>query len=112
MSKLGDSFWPDPAVDRLGDELVHHGGDGGVQHEGDQEQEAEDADDGQGPEEEGGVVPGDVMCGQCPSSNCVSNYLLDLLQPGRRLLRLPHGGVHLGHAGGCCWGWVSLSQSL
>ena len=73
MSKRGDGgFWSDPAVDRFGDELVHHGGDGGVQHEGDQEQEAEDADDGQGPEEEGGVVPGDVMCGQCPSSNCVS----------------------------------------
>ena len=64
MSKRGDGgFWPDPAMDRLGDELVHHGGDGGVQHEGDQEEEAEDADDGQGPEEEGCVVPGDVMCG-------------------------------------------------
>ena len=108
MSKLGDSFWADPAVDRLGDELVHHGGDGGVQHEGDQEQEAEDADDGQGPEEEGGVVPGDVCV---DSARAATVYLLDLLQPGRRLLRLPHGGVHLGHAGGCCWVWVSLSQS-
>ena len=42
MSKWGDSFWADPAVDRLGDELVHHGGDGGVQHERNQEEEGGD----------------------------------------------------------------------
>ena len=59
----------------VSDKLMHHGGDGGVQDEGDQEQEAEDADDGQGPEEEGCVVPADVVCGHCgqsPCSNCVS----------------------------------------
>ena len=57
---------------------MHHGGDGGVQHEGDKEEEPEHADDGEGAEEQGGVV-------------------LDLLHAGRRLLRLPHGGVHLRH---------------
>ena len=35
-----------PAVDRVVHELVHQGGDGGVQHEGDQEQEGKHGDDG------------------------------------------------------------------
>ena len=65
-------------MDRLCDELVHDGGDGGVQHKRDQEQEPEHADYGQGTQEQGSVV-------------------LDLLQSRRRLLRLPHGGVDLRH---------------
>ncbi len=62
--------------------VVHEGGDGGVQHEGDQEEEPEHADDGKSAQEEGGVV-------------------LDVLQPALGLLGvLPHGGVSLCH-GGC-----------
>ena len=59
-------------------ELVHQGGDGGVEDEGDEEEEPENADDGQGPEEQGGVV-------------------LDLVHAGGRLLGLTHGGVNLRH---------------
>ena len=64
-------------------EVVHEGGDGWVQHKGNQEQEPEDADDAEGAEEEGGVV-------------------LDVLQPALGLLGvLGHGWVGLCHD---CWG--------
>ena len=39
----------DPAVDWSLHELVHHGGDGGVQHEGDQEQESKERDNRNSP---------------------------------------------------------------
>ena len=39
----------DPAVDWSLHELVHHGGDGGVQHEGDQEQESKEGDNRNSP---------------------------------------------------------------
>ena len=69
---------PHLAVDRISDKLMHHGGDSGVEDKGDKEEKPENANDGQGSEEQGGVV-------------------LDLLHAGGRLLRLPHGGVHLWH---------------
>lgn len=65
-------------MDRISDELMHHGRDGGVEDERDEEEESEHADDGEGAEEQGGVV-------------------LDLVHAGGGLLRLAHGGVHLGH---------------
>ena len=37
-------------------ELVHQGGDGGVQHERYEEEEGEDADDTESPQEHGGVI--------------------------------------------------------
>ena len=71
-------------VDGILDKVVHEGGDGGVQHEGDEEEEAKHADDAEGAEEEGGVV-------------------LDVLQPALGLLGvLAHGWVGLCHDGG--WG--------
>ena len=80
-------------MDWVCDKLVHHGWYGGVQDEGDQKEKSKDTNNGQGTEEQRRII-------------------FDLFNAWRRLLRLPHGGVHLGHAGGCCWGWVSLSQSL
>ena len=66
------------AVDRISDELMHHSRDGGVEDEGDEEEEPKHADDGQGAEEQGGVV-------------------LDLVHAGGRLLGLTHGGINLRH---------------
>ena len=43
-------------MDGLGDKLVHHGGYGGVENEGDQKEEAKDTDDGQGTEEQRRVI--------------------------------------------------------
>ncbi len=46
---------PDLAVDRISDELMHRRGDGGVEDEGDEEEEPEHADDGQGAEDHAGI---------------------------------------------------------
>ena len=80
------------AVDRISDELMHHRRDGGVEDEGDEEEEPEHADNGQGAEEQGGVV-------------------LDLVHAGGRLLGLAHGGVNLRHDDALL-DFYLLSQSL
>ena len=40
----------------LVNELMEHGGDGGVQHKGNQEQEGKQGNDGHAAQEQGGVI--------------------------------------------------------